>query len=293
MKILSIDKSSGLAIIDQAIEVIDSTININLIALIEASRGKDNLKKVLINNEKYKDDSDVFNKILTIVSNFRKSLPEFRKTIVEELPDVLMSDDTDINVRLGLGYISQAIRYSVELIPMLNFIIEKYYTQDVVANNAVNDKADRLLTLMLNLEDDSNVEFDNITDAIGNIPVLKSFRKQNSNFLPDTLFLNYLAKEFKIKGKATIRYIEELFNSTPKHTKSFSGNPFMLIRMFMVDYEVLKLEKLNNDKRLLEVRILDLKTNDDSLSKSLQKQINYYTYKIEKLDLKIKNIIGK
>lgn len=71
-------------------------------------------------------------------------------------------------------------------------------------------------------------------------------------------------------------------------TNGFINNPIYHIRMWMVDREVAKYESLKDRKKMIELRLLELKLEDKGESDAaLQKQIQYYEEKINKLEYEI------
>lgn len=71
----------------------------------------------------------------------------------------------------------------------------------------------------------------------------------------------------------------------------FINNPFYHIRMWFVDREIEKLEALKDKKKLIELRIMELKVEERSGSDGdLSKQIEYYEEKLAALEYQIQKL---
>lgn len=72
---------------------------------------------------------------------------------------------------------------------------------------------------------------------------------------------------------------------------NFINNPIYHVRMLMVDWEMKRYEALKDKKRLIELRLLELKlkqNNEDSAE--LRKQVQYYEDKISTIEYKLAKI---
>lgn len=71
----------------------------------------------------------------------------------------------------------------------------------------------------------------------------------------------------------------------------FINNPIYHIRMWLVDREVEKYESLKDKKRLVELRLMELKLEESNESDpKLRKQIEYYEDKLSKIEYSIEKI---
>jgi hypothetical protein len=71
-------------------------------------------------------------------------------------------------------------------------------------------------------------------------------------------------------------------------TKGFVNNPIYHIRMWMVDREIAKYESLKERKKLIELRLMELKLEEEGQADpKLRKQIEYYEERLSKLDYEI------
>lgn len=77
-------------------------------------------------------------------------------------------------------------------------------------------------------------------------------------------------------------------------TNGFTNNPFYHIRMWLVDREVDKYESLKDEKKLIQLRILELKLKEqeEGSDPALKKQITYFEEKLNKIDYAIEKIRG-
>lgn len=71
----------------------------------------------------------------------------------------------------------------------------------------------------------------------------------------------------------------------------FINNPFYHIRMWLIDRDIAKLEALKDKKRLIELRIMELKIEEKSGEDGdLSKQIEYYEDKLANIEYKIEKL---
>ena len=71
----------------------------------------------------------------------------------------------------------------------------------------------------------------------------------------------------------------------------FINNPFYHIRMWLIDRDIAKLEALKDKKRLIELRIMELKIEEKSGEDGdLTKQIEYYEDKLANIEYKIEKL---
>jgi len=72
---------------------------------------------------------------------------------------------------------------------------------------------------------------------------------------------------------------------------AFVNNPIYHIRMWLVDRTVMKIEALEHKKKLLELRILELKyENEGTKDPKLTKQIQYYEDKVSAIEYKLRTL---
>ena len=70
--------------------------------------------------------------------------------------------------------------------------------------------------------------------------------------------------------------------------KGYIGNPIVSFRLWMVDREINKIELLKDKKKLLEVRLLELRALDNNEpTDTIKGQIEYYEEKVSSLEYKI------
>ena len=71
----------------------------------------------------------------------------------------------------------------------------------------------------------------------------------------------------------------------------FIGNPIYYFRMWMVEIEASKYEYLKDKKRLIELKLIDMKlSNQGEPDAKIQKQIEYFEEKLAKIEYEIHNI---
>lgn len=74
--------------------------------------------------------------------------------------------------------------------------------------------------------------------------------------------------------------------------QNFNGNPLYFIGRWWVDFTIDRVNRLKDEKRLLELKIMELQEKEatSNVSTTLSKQIEYYEEKLTKIDKKIKEL---
>lgn len=104
-----------------------------------------------------------------------------------------------------------------------------------------------------------------------------------------------VSDEIVYREDAKPSMMDKLFKSKGKllslPVSGFNGNPIYHIRMWLVDKEMERYELLKEKKKLIELKLLDLKLQAQNESDpKLKTQIEYYEDKIGKLEYNIKEI---
>lgn len=104
--------------------------------------------------------------------------------------------------------------------------------------------------------------------------------------------------EFNINDGNILTYLQSIVFKTGKVVKlpsGFTNNPFYHVRMWLVDREVAKYESLKDRKKMVELRLLELKTkaNNEGDDESLRKQITYYENKISGIEYDMAKLQNK
>ena len=295
---------------DDLLEIIDNvekTINKTVLPYLKELQSDTDGKKELSENVvfmslKLKDDKELFRRLENVVIKYNNIIPILKSKLEEEISDTLQTSSANINIRLVFSLVSQGIFLSVELISILNYTINRYYTksESELESGTKTMLGNKLMTLIKMLPELEKANFNKIAEVIGNIPTLKTLRHEESSVIPVDLVIGFLSDNFKIKEfytQSLIRKFIEFVGFKKDYgidkdiTKQFIGNPIYHIRLFLVDLEYLRLTKLKDEARLLELRLMELKNqNMNKPSKEVAKAIRYYEDKINKLNLKIEKL---
>ena len=295
---------------DDLLEIIDNvekTINKTVLPYLKELQSDTDGKKELSENVvfmslKLKDDKELFRRLENVVIKYSKTIPILRSKLEEEISDTLQTSSANINIRLVFSLVSQGIFLSVELISILNYTINRYYTksESELESGTKTMLGNKLMTLIKMLPELEKADFNKIVEVVGNIPTLKTLRHEESSVIPVDLVIGFLSDNFKIKEFYTQSLIRKFiefvgfkkgYGIDKDITKQFIGNPIYHIRLFLVDLEYLRLTKLKDEARLLELRLMELKNqNMNKPSKEVAKAIRYYEDKINKLNLKIEKL---
>lgn len=295
---------------DDLLEIIDNvekTINKTVLPYLKELQSDTDGKKELSENVvfmslKLKDDKEFFRRLENVVIKYNKIIPILKSKLEEDVSDTLQTSSANINIRLVFSLVSQGIFLSVELISILNYIINRYYTksESELESGTKTMLGNKLMTLIKMLPELEKADFNKIAEVIGNIPTLKTLRHEETSVIPVDLVIGFLKDNFKIKEFYTQSLIRKFiefvgfkkgYGIDKDIVKSFIGNPIYHIRLFLVDLEYLRLTKLKDEARLLELRLMELKNqNMNKPSKEVAKAIRYYEDKINKLNLKIEKL---
>lgn len=293
----------------EAMDEIEKNINTvtipNLKDVSKTVKNEDVLKNnVLFSELNLKSDSEFFTRLLNATERYSKALPVLKKKINDELPDTFSASTSNINTKLALSLVSEGIFLADTVTDIIAYMINKFYTKSgTEIEKSTNAKLSRKLIFLIQvLPELEKAKFDSLVDIIGNVPTIKTLRQEDTSIIPMDVVMGFMTNTFKISDRYTIGLIRRalgFFNGGSKASKShaaigygFIGNPIYHIRLFLIDLEQLRFEKLKESKRLMELRILELKQKDaDNHDEKLEKAIKYYEEKLNKLDMKMERYL--
>lgn len=242
---------------------------------------------------KAKTDAEVYKRVISLVKNYISAMGTFRTTVMDKLPDNISTMSDNLNVKLALGYISTGI-YFIRVIPIvLNTVMTNIYGEKdtVLSDDIARRNVNTTIEFFNKLPDLEKVNYTKTVNTIGNIPVIKTMR--NTSNIPTDVVMGFFEKEFKITSFYTKTFISNILNwfNTNEQTsgKGFIYNPLYHLRLLIVDIEMMRLDAHKEQRRLLELRILELrsKMNGTAVDAKIKKSIEFYENKLNKLDLKI------
>lgn len=258
-----------------------------------------------------KDDIELLNLLLKLLNNYSKSVNDLKSKIDEELPDIISSNSSNLNIKLALSLINIGVFFGYNLSTMYSYLLTRYYIKsDDVSSDIYKSVPGSLSTVASMVQDLNKMDFSKLIEMIGKFPTIRNM-SSNKNDLPSHVVLGFMKSELGVSAKNIVSYITKSFNLFKRdrlHSKQtnrqlknivgpvgFLGNPIYHIRLFLVDLQVNSYEKVKNNKRILELKIAKLKSDvnyaDNENKSKLDEQIDYYTNRVEKLDLILTNIM--
>jgi len=119
-----------------------------------------------------------------------------------------------------------------------------------------------------------------------------AFHKDFSKYVKE---ISRVSSDTVYNESAVPSMMDRLFKSNGKlltlPISGFNGNPIYHIRMWLVDKEIERYELLKDKKKLIELKLLELKLAEQQESNpKLKKQIEYYEEKVSRLEYNIKDI---
>jgi hypothetical protein len=266
------------------------------------------ISTVAFSKSNLKDDVELMERLLKIVNNYSKSLSDLSKKIDSELPDVIGVNTNNLNVKLAFSLVNIGVFFTYYLPLTLSYYIGKYYTGSTTDTNGLYRTYIGMMTTLADIIDQlPKINFKELIDMIGKFPTIKGMSTGKLD-LPSTVVLEYMKKNLKVSNKFITSFVVKALNllkSDRRKTKKvntvlkdrigtvgFVGNPIFHIRIFLTDLEVNRLERLKDEKRLLELKIAELKAKQDgSDDPKIRQQIAYYENKLKRIDEKIDAIL--
>jgi len=236
---------------------------------------ENNLLKTISNTSglKAKDNRELLVKIKGLLVNITKSGKDLTKVVENDLSEIV-TDKTgtvrDIAIIKVVADISSLSMYTLDLI---------YF---VLTNNGT---------------DDSNypkIKFQSVRDGVPSYSAgLKAYAGNFANTVKDLPKVATLAAKVE---PSKVSMFERLVGKNGKtlnlpNTQGFVNNPVYHVRMWLVDREVAKYESLKDKRKLLDLKLMELKvqeTGDEN--PKLRKRIEYYEDKISKAEYEIAQI---
>lgn len=301
---LVMQKEDLVALLEESNKVLVTTVIPMLNETIKEVKDETVLSKnVAFSSYKAKSDKDIFNMMLNVVEKFSNATPLLISKIVEFLPDVINTGSGNINLRIAISVASEVTFFAERFQLVLCYILDKFYLKDKseLSEDYAREIAARASIIIKTIPELNKADINAVIAAIGNVPTLRTISDERNSHVPSELVMGFFAKTFNIKDFYTKTFLSRIlkyfsYKDAHKHhkdiAKSFIGNPIYHLRMMMVDFEVMKFEGLKEKRRLLELKIIELKNRGVDNPK-IKKQVNYYEDKLNKLNLKIDHIVNK
>jgi len=297
-----IDRDELLEVLSSVEEAINGAIIPNIKDILNNVKGETVLaNNTLFSSLNLKTDDMFFKRVLKVCTDYSKIIPALKVKIDEELPDKFNANTSNINIRLALSLVGVGTFLAHSLNDVFMFIIAKFYLRDKIdIDKVLADKiGKKLITLIQKLPELEKANFETLVDIIGKVPVIGTIRDEDTSVIPTDVVKGFMTKTFKIKNIFTLSFIKQALGLKSDKTvtakniqMNFIYNPIYHIRLFLVDLEELRLERLKDSKRLLELRLLERKNRANTENDpKLKEAITYYENKLEKLDRKIERYL--
>jgi len=315
-------KEELLNILDNIDKEFGKTILPAITDLIKETKDKNNITEsvLAINFKKVasiKTDEDIFKVTLKALEKYRSILPTLKDKIDDVVEDTLASNTSDLNKRLILALVSEGAFFLENTPLIITNIINRFYIKEKskLDQEIKSSIAGKTVTFFNLIPEMHKADLKAVVDAIGNIPTITTLKMEKISDIPsEIVVMDFLSKKFNFKDLFTKSFVGKLldlvtFKSNTKHSRkhsrnhnkvmikedigiatNFIGNPIYHLRLFLVDLSLMRLENLKEKKRLLELKLLELKSRQsgDINNEKLRKQIEFYEEKLNKLDMKIK-----
>lgn len=275
--------------------------------------------KVIVSSMVFKElnmnnDAEFFNLMLKILNNYSKSISDLKAKIDEELPDVIATNSSNLNVKLAMSLINIGIFLGYTLPTVYSYLMTRYYIKsEDIRSDIYKSVPGSLGTIVSLVKDLNKISFKELIDMIGKFPTLRNISSSKSS-LPSQVVLGFMKSELGISNKIMISFVTKAFNLIKRdrvHSKrtvqelkdrvgpsGFIGNPIYHIKVFLTDIELWNFDRMKDNKRLLELKLAKLKlsastTEDGGEKAKLDQQINYYTDRVERLELKLNTVLDE
>jgi len=255
------------------------------------------------------NDGKIIDVIIAALHKYVNILPTINDKIDNYVDSTICSNTNNLNYKLILSIISEGAYIAEQGSMILTYIMDKYYIGDkrskidVSVMKGVSSKAILFFQLIPEIY---KADLNQVVKTIGEIPSIKTLKFEDTSEIPtDFIISDFFGKKFGIKKAITQVWVNKLLHyftnksskkiskAHPEIVSTFIGNPIYHLRLLLVDLEMLKLETLKERKRILDLKLLELKQKETTgkHDPKIQKQIEYYEGKLEKTNLKIEKIM--
>lgn len=303
-----LSKKDMLNMVDTAVRYIKSNV-LPTIQEMEQVISAEDKKDRIVSTVSYRplglrDDLELLYIISKITEDWVDSSRELKKKIDDLVPEYISVNTSDLNLKLLLSVLGMGVFFAHNLPYVLAYWLSRFYnkSKDLKPYRSASKYAMSLADVIKNLR---KVKLKDVIDTIGKFPNIKV----SKNEVPSQVVLDFAKRNLKISSRPMLAFIGQALNLLKKDMRAkmtknnyeareligssgFIGNPIYHIRLFLTDLEVNQYKKLEDEKRLLELKVAELKAkqqgNEDP---DLQKQIEYYEQEIKKTEDKIDTIL--
>ena len=267
----------------ETVLAVDNSITNNILPVLnnvlELDKGVLNKNKTLtainkLSNTRFTDNVDLINKIKEFFLEIQDNKDTLIATIKSNCPSVITVKTLTFKQAATLKVVNDLTSTSLFVLDLVNAFLALE-----TGNGTSNLSKAQLASL-----DACSRDF---------VAVFDSYYKK----------LNKLIKDLKDVSAELINQSESdttnnIISSTngkqidlPSDTNGFLGNPIYHIRMWFVERSLAKLQILEDKKKLIELRIQQIRANEKNLpDEQIAKMINYYEEELSNIEYKITKI---
>jgi len=282
----------------------------DIIKTIKSKPGDKDLlaKSLAFSSLGMKDDIELLSILNKIMINYSKNISNLKSAIDEELPEIVPTNSSNLNVKLAMSLVNVGLFFGYKLPLVCSYMLTRYYLPKSTNSTTIyKSVAGSLSTVASLIKDNKKADFKPLVELIGKFPVMRNI-SSNKTDLPSSMVIGYMKSNLGVTAKPIVNFVVKSLNLIKSDYKKFRhsdktlearvgtvgfiGNPIYAIRIFLTDLEISKYETLKDQKRLLELKIAELKTNSGELDDpKLINQIDYYQTKLEKTEMKLDSIM--
>jgi len=224
---------------------------------------------------KAKDLKGLIKGIISAINGMEKQSNDINGLIPEVLTDVISKDVLTVKQATLLNVINNYNTVSLYTLDLLLYLIT---ITDVKVNGSENEMVKpKIAEIKLNMS------------AYGEI---LAFFNKNKNIAKDIVKLSNDKVLIDSKDKGTLNILN--INHFKMNITGFIGNPIYHVRMWLVDLEMDRYEVLTEKKKLLELKVLDLKAKKDGeVNPKLTKAIDHYENKLSAVEAEMRKVEEK
>ena len=220
---------------------------------------------------KSKDNKELLSKIKGIVVNISKSGKNLEKVVSDHLSEVV----TDKTATVKDGAILKMVS---DITSLAMFLMDFGYLVLIEGKSENTDLP--------------KIKLQQIKDGVPTFAaILKSYSKDFNKSVNE---LAKLPSNSLYIDDSKVSMLEKIVSKFSRsiplpNTDGFVNNPIYHFRMWLADRDVAKYESLKEKKKLIELKVLELKTKQDGEDNpKLSKQIEYYENKLSSMEYEIK-----
>lgn len=267
----------------ETVLAVDNSITNNILPVLnnvlELDKGVLNKNKTLtainkLSNTRFTDNVDLINKIKEFFLEIQDNKDTLIATIKSNCPSVITVKTLTFKQAATLKVVNDLTSMSLFILDLVNAFLALE-----TGNGTSNLSKAQLASL-----DACSRDF---------VAVFDSYYKKLSKLIKD---LKDVSAELINQSESDTT--NNIISSTngkqidlPSDTNGFLGNPIYHIRMWFVERSLAKLQILEDKKKLIELRIQQIRANEKNLpDEQIAKMINYYEEELSNIEYKITKI---